>query len=90
MNINSNRLMNSKYKDKIAYFINNTDLNAYFPNYKIVKFAELDNYASIYELLPNKLDFAFNSLTKISIELLAIKTMSLRMRIIIWANVIYI
>jgi hypothetical protein len=59
MNINSNRLMNSKYKDKIAYFINNTDLNAYFPNCKIVKFAELDNYASIYELLPNKLDFAF-------------------------------
>ena len=38
MNINSNRLMNSKYKDKIAYFINNTDINEYFPNCKIVKF----------------------------------------------------
>ena len=64
MNIKSNQLLNSKYKDKIAYFISNIDLNTYFPNCKIVKFSYLDKYASIYELLPNKLDFALFLLKK--------------------------
>lgn len=59
MNIKSNQLLKSKYKDKISYFISNIDINVYFPDCKIVKAAELDKYKDIYELLPNKLDFAF-------------------------------
>jgi hypothetical protein len=59
MSITKSKLENSPYKGKINYFVSNFDLMNLFPNCKIVKFAELDNYKSIYDLLPNKLDFVF-------------------------------
>ena len=59
MSISQSELNKSIYKDDIAYFVSGSDLTAYFPNCKIVKAADLDNYKSIYELLPNSLDFVF-------------------------------
>ena len=59
MSISQSELNKSIYKDDIAYFVSGSDLTAYFPNCKIVKAADLDNYKSIYELLPNSLDFCF-------------------------------
>jgi len=59
MSISQSELNKSIYKDDIAYFVSGSDLTAYFPNCKIVKAADLDNYKSIYELLPNGLDFCF-------------------------------
>ena len=41
------------------YFVTSTDLQAIFKNCKIVKYADLDNYKDIYELLPNRMDFVF-------------------------------
>ena len=52
-------LKKSPYYDKIVYFITNHDLTQTFPNCKVVKYADLENYESIYDLLPNKLDFCF-------------------------------
>ena len=41
------------------YFVTSTDLQAIFKNCKIVKYADLDNYKDIYQLLPNRMDFVF-------------------------------
>lgn len=41
------------------YMVSSVDLLAIFPNCKIVKYADLDKYANIYQLMPNKLDFVF-------------------------------
>ena len=41
------------------YFLTNFDLLAIFKNCKIVKYANLDKYSDIYQLLPNKMDFCF-------------------------------
>ena len=38
----------------MEYFVSNTDLLNIFPNCKIVKYAELDQYETIYDLLPHK------------------------------------
>ena len=59
MAITEKLLEKSIYKDKIKYFITNFDLFSMFPDCKIVKFADLDLYKDIYDLLPNKLDFVF-------------------------------
>lgn len=52
-------LKKSPYYDKIVYFITNHDLNGYFPGCKIIKYADLENYESIYDLLPRRMDFCF-------------------------------
>lgn len=52
-------LKKSPYYEKIKYFVTNHDLTQIFANCKIVKYADLENYESIYDLLPNKLDFCF-------------------------------
>jgi hypothetical protein len=43
----------------LSYFVTSTDLQAIFKNCKIVKYADLDNYKDIYQLLPNRMDFVF-------------------------------
>ena len=43
----------------MEYFVTNHDLLKIFPNCKIVKYAELDQYETIYDLLPYKMDFVF-------------------------------
>jgi hypothetical protein len=52
-------LTKSPYFKDIQYFITNFDLESKFPQCKIVKYAELDQYQHIYELLPNRMDFCF-------------------------------
>jgi len=52
-------LSKSPYFKDIQYFITNFDLESKFPHCKIVKYADLDQYESIYELLPNQMDFCF-------------------------------
>ena len=52
-------LKNSQYYDKIKYFITNFDILSVFPNCKIIKYADLDEYENIYELMPNTIDFVF-------------------------------
>jgi hypothetical protein len=52
-------LSKSPYFKDIQYFITNFDLQSAFPNCKIVKYAELDIYETIYDLLPNQMDFCF-------------------------------
>ena len=52
-------LTKSPYFKDIQYFITNFDLQSAFPNCKIVKYAELDIYETIYDLLPNQMDFCF-------------------------------
>jgi hypothetical protein len=59
MSINAEQLSLSPYKDKINYFISNTDINKYFPEAKIIKFSNLDQFPTIYDLLPKSLDFVF-------------------------------
>ena len=41
------------------YFVTNKDLSAIFKNCKIIKYADLDQYSDIYQLLPNRIDFCF-------------------------------
>jgi len=43
----------------LSYFVTSTDLQSIFKNCKIVKYADLDNYMDIYQLLPNRMDFCF-------------------------------
>ena len=43
----------------LSYFVTSTDLQAIFKNCKIVKYADLDQYSDIYQLLPNRMDFVF-------------------------------
>ena len=43
----------------MQYFVTSTDLQAIFKNCKIVKYADLDQYTDIYQLLPNRMDFVF-------------------------------
>ena len=50
-------LTKSPYFKDIQYFMTNFDLETKFPNSKIVKYADLDIYESIYDLLPNQMDF---------------------------------
>jgi len=57
MSITKSQLGKSKYKNDINYFITNHDLDKLIHNVKIVKFADLDKYKSIYDLLPKKIDF---------------------------------
>ena len=57
MSITKTQLGKSKYKNDINYFITNHDLDNLIHNVKIVKFADLENYESIYDLLPKKIDF---------------------------------
>ena len=52
-------LTKSPYFKDIQYFITNFDLESKFPHCKIVKYADLDQYESIYDLLPNQMDFCF-------------------------------
>jgi hypothetical protein len=52
-------LTKSPYFKDIQYFITNFDLESKFPDCKIVKYADLDIYETIYELLPNQMDFCF-------------------------------
>jgi hypothetical protein len=52
-------LNKSPYYEQIKYFVTNTDLENAFPNCKIVKYADLDQYQHIYDLLPNRTDFCF-------------------------------
>jgi len=52
-------LTQSPYFKDIQYFITNFDLESKFPHCKIVKYADLDIYRDIYELLPNQMDFCF-------------------------------
>ena len=52
-------LKNSQYYDKIKYFITNFDILSVFPSCKIIKYADLDKYKNIYELMPNTIDFVF-------------------------------
>jgi hypothetical protein len=52
-------LTKSPYFKDIQYFITNFDLESKFPHCKIVKYADLDQYESIYDLLPNQIDFCF-------------------------------
>ena len=59
MSINLNELNLSPLVDDIKYFVSGSDLEIYFPNCKIVKFSNLDEYKSIYDLLPGKIDFCF-------------------------------
>jgi hypothetical protein len=59
MSITANQLIESPYRDQIAYFVTGADLTAYFPNSKIVKFSDLEKYSTIYDLLPATLDFCF-------------------------------
>jgi len=54
-----NTLKNSQYVDAIKYFVTNFDLESAFPHCKIVKYANLDKYQHIYDLLPNRIDFCF-------------------------------
>jgi hypothetical protein len=43
----------------LSYFVTSTDLQAIFKNCKIVKYADLDQYSDIYQLMPNRMDFVF-------------------------------
>ena len=43
----------------MEYFVTNHDILQIFPNCKIVKYAVLDQYETIYDLLPNQMDFVF-------------------------------
>jgi len=43
----------------MEYFVTNHDILQIFPNCKIVKYADLDQYETIYDLLPNQMDFVF-------------------------------
>ena len=43
----------------LSYFVTSTDLQSIFKNCKIVKYADLDQYTDIYQLLPNRMDFVF-------------------------------
>jgi len=52
-------LSKSPYFKDIQYFITNFDLESKFPYCKIVKYADLDQYESIYDLLQNQMDFCF-------------------------------
>jgi hypothetical protein len=52
-------LTKSPYFKDIQYFITNFDLQSAFPNCKIVKYADLEIYETIYDLLPNRMDFCF-------------------------------
>jgi hypothetical protein len=52
-------LTKSPYFKDIQYFITNFDLESIFPYSKIVKYADLDFYESIYDLLPHQMDFCF-------------------------------
>ena len=39
------------------YFVTNFDILAIFKNAKIVRYADLDKFKDIYELLPYRMDF---------------------------------
>ena len=41
------------------YFVTNFDILAIFKHAKIVRYADLDKFKDIYELLPNRMDFIF-------------------------------
>jgi len=41
------------------YFVTSSDLQSIFKNCKIVKYADLENYKDIYQLMPNRMDFVF-------------------------------
>ena len=41
------------------YFVSSTDLQSIFKNCKIVRYADLNNYDNIYQLLTNGMDFCF-------------------------------
>ena len=43
----------------MEYFVTNFDILAIFKDAKIIKYADLDNYKDIYQLLPNRMDFCF-------------------------------
>ena len=57
--MNKSSLKNSPYYDKIKYFITNFDILQVFPNSKIIKYADLDQYNSIYDLMPSRIDYVF-------------------------------
>jgi hypothetical protein len=55
--ISEKELLNSKYKNQIKYFVSNRDFEDLFINPKIIKYAALDQYNSIYEILSEPIDF---------------------------------
>jgi len=56
-------LTKSSYLKKIINYVNNSELESAFPHCKIVKYADLDQYETKNELIPNLMDFCF-TLTK--------------------------
>jgi hypothetical protein len=54
-------LNKSPYFKDILYCIPKFDLESQFPNCKIVKYADLEQYQHIiiYDILPNQMDFCF-------------------------------
>ena len=46
-------------KMDLMYFVTNFDILAVFPEAKIIKYADLDQYTDIYQLLPRRMDFVF-------------------------------
>ena len=43
----------------MEYFFTNFDILAIFKDAKIIKYADLDQFSDIYQLLPNRMDFVF-------------------------------
>ena len=41
----------------LSYFVTSTDIQSIFKNCKIIKYANLDQYSDIYQLLSNRMDF---------------------------------
>ena len=43
----------------MEYFVTNFDILAIFKDAKIIKYADLDQFSNIYQLMPNRMDFVF-------------------------------
>jgi hypothetical protein len=52
-------LKKSEYLNQMKYFVSNYDIVNIFKDCKIIKYADLDKYKDIYELLPLRMDFVF-------------------------------
>ena len=54
---NEYELQKSKYYERIKYMVTDSDFRSVYPQSKIIKYADLDKYNDIYELLPQQMDF---------------------------------
>ena len=43
----------------LSYFVTNFDILAVFKDAKIRKYADLDKYADIYQIMPQRIDYVF-------------------------------